>query len=173
MNYKSRIPATIVAVLTRRAFLICALCSLAIVTSSSSANAKQPFPAIPMAVYDTFKISSDPAPEGYDVSFEGVFTSIIGREVQSGKSRMDVKFVTNDIVHCQFTWVCSVGTLVLNSVCVLSNGHGTWHIAGGTGRYKNFKGIGTETFGLLPAGGTFTNYERFAGIATNDKQDDD
>jgi hypothetical protein len=172
MNYKSRIRGTVMAVLTRRAFLICALCSLAIVTSAS-ANADRPFPAIPMAVYDTFSISTKHAPDGYDVSFEGVFTSIIGRDVQTGTSRMDVKFVTNDIVHCKFTWVCSVGTLVLKSVCVLSNGHGTWHIAGGTGRYKNFKGIGTETFGPLPAGGPFTDYERFAGIVTNDKHGDD
>ena len=160
------------AVLTRRAFLICALCSLAIVTSASSANADRSLPAIPMAVYDTFNISRKTPPPGFDVSFEGVFTSIIGTEVATGTSRMDVKFVTPDIVHCKFTWVCSVGTLVVKSVCVLSNGHGTWRIAGGTGRYKNFKGIGTETFGAL-SGGPFTNYERFAGIATNDEHGDD
>jgi hypothetical protein len=52
---------------------------------------------------------------------------------------------------------------------VLSNGHGTWRIASGTGRYKHFKGIGTETFGSLSPGGRYTDYERFAGTATNDK----
>jgi hypothetical protein len=35
------------------------------------------------------------------VSFEGVFTSIIGTEVVTGTSRMDVHFVTSDIVHCK------------------------------------------------------------------------
>jgi hypothetical protein len=68
--------------------------------------------------------------------------------------------------------VSSVGTLVVKSVCVLSNGHGTWRIARGTGRYKHFKGFGTETFGQLSSGGLFTDYERFAGIATNDEDGD-
>ena len=106
------------------------------------------------------------------MSFEGVFTSIIGTEVVTGTSRMDVHFVTSDIVHCKFTWVSSVGTLVVRSVCVLSNGHGAWHIASGTGRYKDFKGVGTETFGKLSPGGPFTDFERFAGIATNDEDGD-
>src|SRR6267142_7041333 len=125
-----------------------------------------------MAVLDTFSRSSATPPPGYEVSFEGVFTSIIGTEVVSGTSRMDVHFVTSDIVECKFTWVSSVGTLVVRSVCVLSNGHGAWHIAGGTGRYKHFKGVGTETFGKLSPGGTFTDFERFAGIATNDEDGD-
>src|SRR6267142_2644916 len=110
---------------TRRALLICALGSLAIVASVWSAPTGGP---VPLAVLDTFNISGATPPDGYDVSFEGVFTSIIGGDVASGKSRMDVKFVTSDIVHCKFTWVRSdgKGTLVLASVCVWSNGHGTW-----------------------------------------------
>jgi len=147
---------------TRRGLLICLLCSLAIVASVWSAPAGGP---VPLAVLDTFNISGATPPDGYDVSFEGVFTSIIGRDVASGTSRMDVKFVTSDIVHCKFTWVRSdgKGTLVLASVCVLSNGHGAWHVESGTGRYKNFTAVGTETFGPL-TGGPFTNFERFAGI---------
>lgn len=174
MKVNSRIPATIVEVSTRtiarRGFLLCALIfSLAIVAPASSANADQP---IPVAVYDTFSFTPDTAP-GFDASFVGVFTSIIGTEVVSGTSRMDVKFVTADIVHCKFTWVSAVGTLVVRSVCVLTNGHGTWHVASGTGRYKNFKAVGTQTFGSLPGGsGPFTDYERFAGIATNVKHGD-
>jgi len=155
-------------VLPRRGFLLCALFSLAIVAAAWPANADQP---VPMAVYDTFAIDGTPPP-GYNVSFVGKFTSIIGTEVVTGTSRMDVAFVTADIVHCQFTWVSSVGTLVVKSVCVLSNGHGTWHVESGTGRYEHFKAIGTETFGQLPAGGPFTNYERFAGFTTNDGKDD-
>lgn len=129
-------------------------------------------PAIPMAVLDTFSRSTATPPPGFEVSFEGEFTSIIGTEVVSGTSRMDVHFMTSDCVECKFTWVSSVGTLVVRSVCVLSDGHGTWHIARGTGRYKHFKGIGTETFGTLSPGGAFTNFERFAGIVTNDEDGD-
>ena len=55
------------------------------------------------------------------------------------------------------------GELVLASVCVLSDGHGAWHVESGTGRYKNFTAVGTETFGPLTTG-PFTNFERFAGI---------
>jgi hypothetical protein len=171
MNYKSRIPATIMAVLTRtmtHTFLICALCSLAIVAPAWSANADQP---IPVAVYDNFSLISA---TGSDSTWEGKFTSIIGTEVATGTSRMDVH-VTGDIAHCKFTWVRSdgQGTLVVLSVCVLSSGHGTWHVDSGTGAYKNFKAVGTETFGLLadvdspPYVGPFTRFERFAGIGTD------
>jgi hypothetical protein len=167
MNYKSRIPATIMAVLTRtviRTFLICALCSLAIVAPAWSATADQP---IPMAVLDTFNRTFPPAP-GFDASFVGVFTSIIGTEVATGTSRMDVKFVTADIVHCKFTWVRSdgQGNLVLASVCVLSQGHGAWHVEKGTGRYESFKAVGTETFGAFSGPG-YAMFERFAGIGTD------
>jgi hypothetical protein len=176
MKVDPKIPTTIVArrarAIARRGFLLCALFSLAIVPSAWSANSDQPRPAIPIAVLDTFHISTATPPPGFEVSFEGVFTSIIGTEVVSGTSRMDVHFVTSDIVHCKFTWVSSVGTLVVRSVCVLSNGHGAWHIARGTGRYKNFKGVGTETFGKLAPGGPFTDFERFAGIVTNGEDGD-
>ena len=159
-------------IVTRRGLLIGALCSLAIVASVWSAPTGGP---VPLAVFDTFSISSDPPPEGFDVSFKGVFTSIIGGNVASGTSRMDVKRMPGgDIVHCKFTWVRSdgEGTLVLASVCVLSQGHGTWHVEEGTGVYKNFKAVGTETFGTLPPGG-FTNYERFAGSGRHVKDDGD
>jgi hypothetical protein len=157
---------------TRRGLLIGAVCSLALVASVWSAPTGA---SVPMAVLDTFSISGATPPEGYDVSFEGVFTSIIGRDVATGKSRMDVKFVTKDIVHCKFTWVRSdgKGTLVLASVCVLSNGHGTWHVESGTGRYRDFQAVGTETFGKLSPGQAFTDFERFAGIGTFDKHGDD
>ena len=179
MNYKSRIPATIIAVLrtkTRRGFLICALslCSLAIVASAWKGTTDQP---IALAVLDTFKqIATAP---GFDLSTAGVFTAIIGKDVLTGTSQMDVN-VTGDIARCRFTWVPSdgSGSLVLASVCVLSQGHGTRHVAKGTGRYENFKAVGTETFGKLPPelqppGQAFTDFERFAGIGTFDKHHDD
>ena len=170
MNYKSRIPATIMAVLTRtvmRTFLICALCSLGIV---ASATADQP---IPVAVLDTF--SPTTVTPGFTVSFVGKFTAIIGTEVVRGTSRMDVLVTAGGIAHCVFTWVRSdgKGTLVVASVCVLPDGHGTWQVEKGTGVFKNFKAIGTQTFGPLPPGGPFTNFERFAGITTDDKHGDD
>lgn len=178
MNYVSRIPATILAVLTRtvtrRGVFICALCSLALVASASSATTDQQ-PICAVAIYDTFSRSAATPPAGFNVSFEGVATAIVGTEVATGTSRMDVKFVTNDIVQCKFTYVLPDGTLVLRSVCVLSQGHGTWHVARGTGRYENFKAVGTETFGLLTVGPgqVFTNFERFAGIGQFDKHRDD
>ena len=187
MNYKSRIPATIMAVLTRtvtrRGFLICALCSLAIVASVGSAPSvglatedKKDQP-IPVAVLDTYSPIPTPAP-GFDSSSVGLFTAIIGTDVITGTSRMDVKRVTGGVVglvHCKFTWVSSDGngTLVLASVCVNPDRHGTWHVESGTGRFRNFKAVGTETFGPLPVGGPFTNFERFAGIGTFDKHGDD
>jgi len=60
-------------------------------------------------------------------------------------------------------------------LCVLSQGHGTWHVdvEKSTGRYKNFKAVGTETFGKLSPGQVFTDFERFAGIGTFDKHGDD
>ncbi len=180
MKGNTRILATIVSVRTRaiarRGFLLCALLfSLAIVAPARSANADQP---IPVAVLDTFNKISTPAP-GFTVSFVGVFTSIIGSDdigvanddVVTGTSRMDV-LIVGDIAYCKFTWVSSVGTLVVRSVCVFSSGHGTWHVESGTGRYKHFKAVGTQTFGRLPSGGPFTNYERFAGITTNDEHGD-
>ena len=174
MTVHSRIPTATSAVRTRavarRGFLLCALFSLAIVAGASPAYADQP---IPMAVLDTFTRSSATPPPGYEVSFEGVFTSIIGTEVVSGTSRMDVHFVTTDIVHCKFTWVSPVGTIVVHSVCVLSNGHGAWHVHRGTGRYEHFKAVGTETFGSLAPGGSYTMFERFAGIVTDEKDGDE
>lgn len=149
-----------------RVFLLC-LFSLVVLAPAWAANADQP---IPMAVYDTFHFTGDTAP-GFDASFVGVFTSIIGGDVVNGTSRMDVKFITGDIVHCRFTWVSAVGTIVLSSVCVLSNGHGAWRIESGTGRYEDLTGVGTETFGKLPPGGLYTDYERFAGVATHTKRD--
>ena len=172
---ESRIPSTILAVLTRRVtrrgFLIGAVCSLAIVASAWSATTDQSL--IPVALYDTFNRSSATPPEGFDVSFEGVVTAIIGTEVFNGTSRMDVKVMPGgDIVHCKFTYVTPDGTLVLRSVCVLSQGHGTWHVEKGTRRFKNFKAVGTETFGAL-FGQKFAQFERFAGIGQFDKHDDD
>lgn len=149
-----------------KGLLLCALFSLAFVAAAWPANAKQ---LTPVAVYDTFAITA-PSP-GYTVSFVGKFTSIIGTEVVTGTSRMDVRVVAG-IAYCKFTWVSAVGTLVVQSVCTLADGHGTWQVESGTGRYEHFKAIGTQTFGPLPAGGPFTMYERFAGIATNDGHDD-
>ena len=176
MNYKSRIPATIMAVLTRtrRGFVICALCSLAIVASAWSATEDQPTgPVIPVAILDTFKVTTT-AP-GFGSSFAGVFTAIIDEEVVTGTSRMDVN-ATGGIARCKFTYVRSdgKGTLVLKSVCVLADGHGTWHVEKGTGCYKNFWAVGTETFGpFFRPGQTFTNFERFAGIGKYKKDGDD
>ena len=178
MNHESRIPATIMSVLTRTrtvtrtGFLIFALCSLAIVPSSvADQDRDQP---IPLAVYDTFKRVFPPTP-GFGSSWAGVFTSIIGTDVATGTSRMDVN-VAAGIARCRFTWVRSdgSGTLVVRSVCVLANGHGTWHVESGTGRYENFKAVGTETFGaLLPNPAGFTDFERFAGIGTDREHGDD
>lgn len=178
MSPKSRIPTTIMAVLTRTrtvtrtGFLIFALCLLAIVPSSvADQDRDQP---IPMAVYDTFKRVFPPAP-GFGSSWEGVFKSIIGTEVAAGTSRMDVN-VAAGVARCRFTWVRSDGhgTLVVRSVCVLADGHGTWHVESGTGRYENFKAVGTETFGGLPPNPAgFTDYERFAGIGTDDEHHGD
>jgi hypothetical protein len=150
-----------------KGFMLCALFSLAIVAAAWPANAAQ---LVPMAVLDTFNQTA-PAP-GYTLSFVGTFTSIIGTEVVTGASRMDVNVVPGPgatlLAYCKFTWVSSAGTLVVQSVCVFGDGHGTWHVESGTGRYEKFKAVGTQTFGPLPAGGPFTDYERFAGFATND-----
>jgi hypothetical protein len=159
---------------TRTGFLIGGLCSLAIVasawtaTSVLSATEDNKDRPIPMAVYDTFKPIA-----GIPGSFAGVFTAIIGTDVASGTSRMDV-VVTEGIARCKFTWVRSDGhgTLVLRSVCVLAHGHGTWHVESATGRYEGLKGVGTETFGNFPPGGPFTGFERFAGIGTADEHGD-
>lgn len=159
MNDQSRIPSTIMAVLTRtvrRGFLICALCSLAIVASAWPATADQP---IAVAIFDSF---SKTAPG----LFNGTFVAIIGTDVVRGMSMMDVK-VVGDIAFCKFTYEASDGTLVLASVCDLSAKHGTWHVEEGTGRFKNFKAVGTQTFDIPPT------FERFAGIGTFDKHGDD
>ena len=79
---------------------------------------------------------------------------------------MDVK-VEGDIARCKFTYETSDGTLVLASVCDLTAKHGTWHVEKGTGRFENFKAVGTQTFDLPPT------FERFAGIGTFDKHGDD
>lgn len=181
MNYKSRIPATMMAVLTRTrtltrtGFLIFALCSLAIVSSSVADQTDEDQP-IPVAVYDTFKRVFPPTP-GFQSSWAGVFRSIIGTHVATGTSRMDVN-VTDGIARCRFTWVRADGhgTLVVRSVCVLADGHGTWHVESGTGRYEHFKAVGTQTFGrisppTIPDG--FDNFERFAGLGTDDEHGDD
>ena len=180
MKYESRIPATIMAALTRtvarRGFLIGALCSLAIVVSAKSASDDRT--VIPIAVLDTFKsCATTPGcttTPGFGSSFVGVFRAIIDEEVVTGTSRMDVN-VAGGIATCKFTWVRSdgKGTLVVASVCVLADGHGAWHVEKGTGCFKNFTGIGTETFGNLPPGGAFTGFERFAGIGTFAKHGDD
>src|SRR5438445_2839846 len=100
--------AVLTRTVMRRGFLIWALCSLAIVAPAWSATKDQP---IPMAILDTFSPTAPPSP-GFDASFVGVFTSIIGTDAATGTSRMDVKFVPGAIVglvHCKFTWVRSDG----------------------------------------------------------------
>src|SRR5713226_10377207 len=70
-------------------------CSLAIVASGPSATEDQPIipVAIPVAILDTFPISRDATTTpGFNASWTGVFTSIIGEDVASGASRMDVNF---------------------------------------------------------------------------------
>ena len=97
-----------------------------------------------------------------------------------GPSVLDARCFDHREIICQqrrFV-VRSEGSIVLASVCVISQGHGAWHIETGTGLYRNFKAVGTETFGRLPVGGQFTDFERFAGIGTfdrhgNDDDDDD
>ena len=147
MNDKSRTPSTIMAIrrVMSRGFLVFALCSIAIVgsawsatanlikpaaivgtASASSARADQP---VPIAIYDTFSVSPTTVPpSGFDVSFVGVFTAIIGTDVVTGASRMDVCLppVPGGVVSCRFTYVRSdgEGSFVLASVCVLSQGHG-------------------------------------------------
>ena len=184
MNYKSRITATILVLrtVTPRGLLICALCSLAIVASTwsatasdSSSRANEP---VPIAIYDTFSASPTTSPPaGFDRSFVGVFTAIIGADVVTGASQMDVCLpaVPGGVIRCRFTYVRSdgEGTIVLASVCVLSQGHGAWRVETGSGRYRNFKAVGTETFGKLPPGGQFTDFERFAGIGTFDRHGND
>ncbi len=162
-----------------KAFLLCALFSLAIVPPAWSANADQP---IPVAVLDTFNCKTPqelPPPAGYDFSCVGVFTSIIGTEVVTGTSRMDVKRgpAGSGIVYCRFTWVSLVGTLVVDSVCVIPNGHGTWHVnvKRSTGRYEHFKAVGTQTFGprISTITNPYTQYERFAGITISEEHGGD
>jgi len=90
---------------------------------------------IPVAIYDTFKITTPPTP-GFGSSWTGVVAVIIGPNVLNGTSRMDVN-VTNGIAYCKFTWVIpGVGTLgTSSSVCKLAgnNGIGAWSIENGTG----------------------------------------
>src|SRR5882672_9095456 len=55
---------------------------------------------------------------------------------------------------CRRSSSCALNNLPERSrscaVCVLSQGRGTWRVEEGTGRFKNFKAVGTETFGALP-----------------------
>ena len=105
-------------------------------------------------------------------------SDLIGPDVLTGTSRMDVN-VAAGIAYCRFTWVIpGVGTLVTSSsVCKLAggNGIGAWSIEKGTGSFKHFKAVGTETFGGIspPTAEGFDNFERFAGIGTFDKHGDD
>ena len=191
---KSRIKAILVLrPMTPRGFLICALCLTAIVASTWSATANQPgrvaafdgssnssraSEPVPIAIYDTFSVSpTTTPPAGFDRSFVGVFTAIIGTDVVTGASQMDVCLpdVPGGVIRCRFTYVRSdgEGSIVLASVCVISQGHGAWHLETGTGLYRNFKAVGTETFGRLPLGGQFTDFERFAGIGTFDRHGND
>ena len=138
---------------------------------------------LPVAIYDTFKLTTPTTP-GFAVSFAGVVTVIIGTDVLTGTSRMDVYNVTEDIAYCKFTWVIpGEGTLVTSSsVCKIAgaNGIGAWSIEKGTGTgiFKHFKAVGTETFGAIPATDPafalgFTDFERFAGVGTFDKHGHD
>ena len=173
MKSKSRIPATIMAVLdrtvTRRGLLICALFSLATVASTWSAVADQP---IPVSIYQTYNKLATPKP-GFSSSWVGVATLVIGTDALiDPTSTMDV-IATGDITHCTYTFtIPDEGTLVLAAVC-WSGGHGAWHVAKGTGVLEHFKGIGTQEFGPLPAGQAFTAFERFAGTGTFKKHGDD
>ena len=137
---------------------------------------------VPVAIYDTFKRDTNNPTPGFRSTWRGVVTVIIGSDVLTGTSRMDVKAVTNGIAYCKFTWVIpGVGTLVTSSsVCKLAggNGIGAWSIEEGTGIFKHFKAVGTETFGSVPPTDPafalgFTDFERFAGIGTFDEHGDD
>jgi len=136
---------------------------------------------IPVAIYDTFKRDLITPTPGFLSSWAGVVTIIIGPDVLTGTSRMDVN-VAAGIARCQFTWVIpGVGTLVTSSsVCKLAggNGIGAWSIEKGTGSFEHFKAVGTETFGPIPSTDPafalgFTDFERFAGIGTFNKHGDD
>ena len=177
MKANPRITGTIRAVLsctmTRRSVLICALCSLAIVASARSASDGRP---IPVSIYHTYKMVTPPAP-GFGSSSEGPFTAVIGEDTASGTGRMDVN-ASAGIARCKFTFVRSdgKGTLVLRAVCFTADGHGAWHVEEGTGCYKHFEGIGTETFGpraSIKGGVMYTNFEEFGGFGAFDKHGDD
>lgn len=132
---------------------------------------------IPVAIYDTFKRDLITPTPGFGSTWRGVVTVIIGPDVFNGTSRMDVN-VTAGIAHCVFTWVIpGEGTIVTKySVCKLAeDGIGAWSIEKGTGRFKHFKAVGTETFGGIspPTAEGFDNFERFAGIGTFDEHGDD
>jgi hypothetical protein len=177
MKSNSRIPATIMAVptrtATRRNFLICALCSLAMVASAWSVAADQP-----VSIYHTYNKLATPNP-GFNSSWVGPATLVIGTDALiAPASKMDV-IVTGDITHCTYTYTIEgQGTLVIAAVC-WSGGHGAWHVAKGTGVFRHFKGMGTQEFGPLPAGSAFAQFERFAGTGIfkrhggHDNDDDD
>ena len=180
MTANPPITATIGEVLrrtvTRRNVLIGALSSVAMTASARSAQSATHDPRVPVSIYHTYKMIT-PAASGFATSSEGPFTAVIGEDTASGRGRMDVN-ASAGIAHCKFTFVRSdnTGTLVLRSVCVTADAHGAWHVEEGTGRYKNFQAVGTETFGpraSIKDGVMYTNFEQFAGIGGFEERGDD
>ncbi|PYJ63631.1 MAG: hypothetical protein DME24_00960 [Verrucomicrobia bacterium] len=165
MKSNSSIPASIMAVptrtATRRNFLICALCSLAMVASAWSVAADEP-----VSIYHTYNQLATPN-RGFNSSWVGPATLVIGTyALTAPSSTMDV-IVTGDVTHCTYTYTIEgQGTLVITAVCFRVEGHGAWHVAKSTGVFEHFKGSGTQEFGPLPAGSAFAQFERFAGTGT-------
>ena len=87
---------------------------------------------------------------------------------------MDIKFRPDGTADCTFTWVFGEGTLVVHSVCT-GDAHGTWRVVSGTGSFKHFNAIGTQTFGpLTPTTAVpYSRFERFAGFSTHGEHGDD
>lgn len=85
--------------------------------------------------------------------FPGVFTiSIKGAEVASGTVGMEVAVRSEQVFHCRYTFVSTVGligTLIINEQCVFATDpwEGRWEIESGTGDFANLRGNGSA---LMP-----------------------
>lgn len=169
MKSNSNVPTTNKGVLaravTRRGLLACALCSLAIAASAWSASADEP---VPVTIVGTWNKLAAPNP-GFSSSWAGVATLVIGTDPLTATVTMDVLATATSsgtVTHCTYVYTLDngAGTLVLHAVCWTAElNHGAWQTGKSTGVFEGFKGLGTSTFGNLPATSKYMMFERFQG----------
>jgi hypothetical protein len=128
--------------LARRALLICAVLSLAMVAAGGSTAAKPP---TLVSLTEADKLIAATPTQAFAA---GVFKGTVGTEPVSGRTFMAAR-IDGNTFHCVHMWVTAAGsTLILRSDCDAMTMKGEWRVVDGDGIFASFQAQGSLTMDL-------------------------